>query len=161
MFWWNYFCNNYKDVTQESVPRNYFAIILARMISFRSVQTALVRCKQTGLLPENKSMVFNNAQRGIKTNGFQNGKFWGISKLAILVHQQIWYTLGWFFGTQKGIKPDGFQNGKFWRLSKLAILVHQQFWYMFGCFQVLQTEITIRTTNCRLKSRCRKLFKVM
>ena len=28
-------------------------------------------------------------QKGIKTDGFQNGKFWGLSKLAILLHQQF------------------------------------------------------------------------
>ena len=56
---------------------------------------------------------------------------------AILVHQQFWYTFGWFFGAQKGIKTDGFQNGKFRGRSKVkAIVVHQQFcWYAFGCFQ--------------------------
>ena len=63
----------------------------------------------------------NSTQKGIKTDGFQNRKFWGLSKLALLVHQQIWYPFGWFFGTQKGIKTDGFQNRKFWALSKLAI----------------------------------------
>ena len=47
-----------------------------------------------------------------------------IVKLAILVHQQFWYTFGWFFGTQKGTKTDGFQNGKFWGFTKLELLVH-------------------------------------
>ena len=79
---------------------------------------------------------FNNTQNGIKTDGFQNRKFWGLSKLAILVHQQLWCPFGWFFGTQKRIKTGGFQNGKFWRLSKLAILVHQRFWCSFGCFRI-------------------------
>ena len=44
-----------------------------------------------------------------KTDGFQNRKFWGISRLAVLVHQQFWYPFGWFLGIQKGIKIDGFQ----------------------------------------------------
>ena len=59
------------------------------------------------------SAYLNNTQRGAKTYGFQNGKFRIHSKLAILVHQQLWYTFGWFFDTQKGIKTDGFQYGKF------------------------------------------------
>ena len=48
---------------------------------------------------------------------FQKRNFWRLSKLAILVHQQPWYTCGWFFGTQKGIATNGFQNGKFWRFE--------------------------------------------
>ena len=64
---------------------------------------------------------FNNTQRGTKRDGFQNGKFWGLTKLETLVHQQFWYKFGWFSGIQKGIKTDGFQNGKFWGFSKLAI----------------------------------------
>ena len=71
------------------------------------------------------SFFLNNTDKDTKTDGFQNGKFWGLSKLAILVHQQFWYTFGWFFGTQKGTKADGFQNGKFWGLLKLAFLVHR------------------------------------
>ena len=43
----------------------------------------------------------NNTQRGIKADGSQNCKFWGLSKLAILAHQQFWDTFGWVFGTQK------------------------------------------------------------
>ena len=37
--------------------------------------------------------------KGIKTDGFLNGKYGGLSNLAILVHQQLWYPFGWFFGT--------------------------------------------------------------
>ena len=32
---------------------------------------------------------FNNTQKGIKTDGVQNRKLWGLSKLANLVHQQF------------------------------------------------------------------------
>ena len=34
--------------------------------------------------------------KSIKTDGFQNGKFWGLSKLVFLVHQQFWYPFGCF-----------------------------------------------------------------
>ena len=49
-----------------------------------------------------KIAIFNDTQKGIKTDGFPNRKFWGLSKLAMLVHQEFWYTFGWFLGTQKG-----------------------------------------------------------
>ena len=52
----------------------------------------------------------NNTQRGTKTYGFPNGKFWRLSKVAILVHLHFWYTFGWLCGTQKGIKTDGFSK---------------------------------------------------
>ena len=32
IFRWNSFCNNYKMITKENIPRNYFAMISARMI---------------------------------------------------------------------------------------------------------------------------------
>ena len=35
---------------------------------------------------------FFGTQKGVETNGFQNRKLWGLSKLTILVHQQFWYT---------------------------------------------------------------------
>ena len=76
-------------------------------------------------------------QKGTKTDGFQNRKFWGLSKLAALVHQQFWYPFGWSFGTQNGIKTDVFQIASSGDFHNFAILVHQQFWYPFGCFQFL------------------------
>ena len=47
----------------------------------------------------------NKAQRGTKTDGFQNGKFRGLSKLAILAQQKnmghVWVVL---------CHPKGYQN---------------------------------------------------
>ena len=34
--------------------------------------------------------------KGYQTHGFPNRKFWGLSKLAIVVHQQFWYPFGCF-----------------------------------------------------------------
>ena len=72
----------------------------------------------------------NNTQRGIKTDGFQNRKFWGLSKLAILVHQQgtrlggSWhpkvYHNRWFSKSQVLI----FKTSNFGTPAKLPILVH-------------------------------------
>ena len=87
---------------------------------------------------------FNNAERAIKTDGFQNRKFRGLSgKLAILVHQQFWHTLGWVFGTQRGIKTDGFQMASS-GISKVGIVVHQKFlvhvWVFPGISDFLQRK---------------------
>ena len=73
----------------------------------------------------------SSTQNGIQTDGFQHAKLWGLSKLAILVHQQFWYTFGWFFCTQKGIKPMIFnmpssgdcQNSQFWPAILLPVWV--------------------------------------
>ena len=43
--------------------------------------------------------VRNPVHKAIKTDGLQNRKFWGLSKLAMLVQQQFWSPFGWFFGT--------------------------------------------------------------
>ena len=76
--------------------------------------------------------MISHTHERVLIDGFQNRKFWGLSKLAILVHQQFWYLFG-FFGTQKGTKIDEFQIGNcVLGLLKLAVLVHQQFWYLFG-----------------------------
>ena len=34
IFWWNYFCNNYKNYCKTNVPRNYFVIISAGMVRY-------------------------------------------------------------------------------------------------------------------------------
>ena len=57
----------------------------------------------------------HNTQRGIKTEGFQNRKFWELSNLAILGTSN--------FGTSLGgsLAPEGCQNGWFSRWQVLGI----------------------------------------
>ena len=59
-------------------------------------------------------MGFSKTQRGIKTDGFQIGKFLICERLGILVPVYFGTRLGVSWAAPKEMsKRDGYQNGKF------------------------------------------------
>ena len=79
------------------------------------------------------SNVFKNTRRGIKTDGFQNRKFEGLSKLAIWCTSNFGARLGDSLAPKR-VSKRWFSKWQVLAIPKLTKLVHQQLGYTFGGF---------------------------
>ena len=74
---------------------------------------------------QGRGAFLNKTQRGIKTDGFQNGDLFFLTRH--FATRLFWYLFGCLFSsTQRGIKADGHQNGKFFECWKLDIGAHYE-----------------------------------